>query len=155
MKTSSILLYYIWYIETLMGRCAQIIWEDSSCLLTKLQKLFGISGNWSIFTQSSHPLPTVLRHHNQTRSLWNKNQLLRRYPPMCWVCPRRLELNTYDSRGNVRRWPCRQCLVSFPLDCRWSNWHVTLILFSGMKSKSWKTALTHFSQRYKSACEIV
>ena len=24
-----------------------------------------------------------------------------------------------------------------------------------MRSKSWKTALTHFSQRYKSACEIV
>jgi hypothetical protein len=26
---------------------------------------------------------------------------------------------------------------------------------SGIRSKSWKTALTHFSQRYKSACEIV
>lgn len=28
-------------------------------------------------------------------------------------------------------------------------------LFSGIKSNSWKTALTHFSQRYKSAKEIV
>lgn len=30
-----------------------------------------------------------------------------------------------------------------------------LYYLSGIKSKSWKTALTHFSQRYKSAKEIV
>lgn len=141
-------------IETRVGRCAETICYDPALVFGKIPKVPGVDWNRAVPAKSSHPLPSIIWNHHQTR-IGYQDQLLRWHPSLQLLRWRCNELYHHDPWGHIRRWPAGQRIIPFPLNRRRSHRYVLFTLFSGMRSKSWKTALTHFSQRYKSACEIV
>lgn len=137
-----------------MGGYFEGICIDPATTPQQLQAIPIEHRNRPISAQSGHPLSSILwyRHHPQ---FIHQDQLFRWYPSMLWFRTRCQELHHPYPWGYLWRRSCWERGVAFPFDCGLGHRHVLLTPLSGMKSNSWKTALTHFSQRYKSACEIV
>lgn len=131
----------------------KIFWDSEGCL-EWLPESSSILGNRSILPLSCHSLPSVLRYLHPS-SLWSEGKLFGRHSSLwriCWGCS---WLNNSHPWGYSRWWLGSQRLHTLSLDGGAGHRYVILILSRGMKSKSWKLALTHFSQRYKSASDIV